>query len=143
MEVLKVKYINFKNSYASLRKAIETREKFRNSNDPDLIDVIEAGVIKHFEIAWETSWKFLQALIRSKNIATENSPKKIIRDCYSLGILPKKVAETLEELADVRNETTHVYDQDMSHEVCNEIINHYLILGDIIKHIFENKMLND
>ncbi len=59
---LQHKYDNFKKCYEALGKVIELQEQLKISAaaNPIMQDLVNAGVIKHFELAYETAWKFLK-----------------------------------------------------------------------------------
>ena len=42
-------------------------------------------------------------------------------ECYRLGLLTKEEASMLTEMIDVRNQTVHVYDENMAEEVSKMI----------------------
>lgn len=67
MESLNRKYENFKKCYAALGKSINTQHELEalslDLNNPliqNLPETVIAGVVKHFELTYETAWKFLK-----------------------------------------------------------------------------------
>ena len=52
-------------SIGALRTSIETSEKNWNSISKDMQDILRAGVIQNFEVAYEQSWKMLQRWIKT------------------------------------------------------------------------------
>jgi nucleotidyltransferase substrate binding protein (TIGR01987 family) len=137
MEDLNHKHDNFKKCYEALGKVIALQEQLEyiamdNSTAEDLFT---AGVIKHFELAYETGWKFLKEYLREKHNHEALSPKAIFRACQDYRVFPEIMVNDLITLADVRNNTTHIYNQILAQEVCNEIEKHYEVFGKILEMI--------
>lgn len=135
MEELKSKYINFKKAHAALGRTIKTRIAFVSAS-PDVEDMREAldlAVIKAFELTYETSWKFLKAYLTTFGESEAQSPKAVFRECYKRNVLPQGLVDELVLLVEVRNETTHTYDQKRALNVCNDILKHHTVLGKILE----------
>jgi nucleotidyltransferase substrate binding protein (TIGR01987 family) len=121
---LRHKYDNFKKCYESLGKVIQLQEQLELNADsnPIMQDLIIAGVIKHFELAYETAWKFLKEYLAYKYNCEAASPKPIFRECDKYQIFPQRIVNDLITLADARNSTTHIYNQILAQEVCSSIV---------------------
>jgi nucleotidyltransferase substrate binding protein (TIGR01987 family) len=135
-EGLRHKYDNFKKCYEALGKVIHLQDELIMStiSNPVMQDLINAGVIKHFEIAYETAWKFLKEyLSQTYNCEIPSSPKAIFRECDKYQIFPQIMVNELITLADARNTTTHIYNQILAREVCNSIVDHYKVFGQILQ----------
>jgi nucleotidyltransferase substrate binding protein (TIGR01987 family) len=103
----------------SLVKAIDALKRSVNSADanlgslsPDLQDAVKAGVIQHFEVAYEQCWKFIQRWIR-ENRAPEDadhprSRKELFRMAARFGLISDPLPWF--EFGDARNLTSHTYD---------------------------------
>jgi nucleotidyltransferase substrate binding protein (TIGR01987 family) len=138
MEKLNRKYENCKNSYEALGKIIITLNEIEamplnNSLPQNLIEAINAGVVKNFELTYETGWKFLKEylfIIHNREIL---SPKAVFRACEELELFPQSILNELITLADARNETTHIYSKILAQEVCNSIEKHYQVFGKILE----------
>lgn len=135
MEGLALKHSTFKDAFNALGRVINTRRRLqqKNPNDSDANDLLSSGVIQHFELAYETCWKFLKEFLEIKHDVKVNSPKAAFRECYELRILPKVLVDELTRLTDIRNETTHTYSQDKAQEVCDDILKHYLAQGNVLE----------
>ena len=135
MEVLNQKYENFKKAYEALSKVLEAQEKYKKiaAEDASLFQMHSAGVIQHFEMAYETCWKFLKQYLQELKEIDISSPKAIFRACYTNDILPLKITEELSQLSDARNKTTHIYNQILAQEVSNDIVKHQQVFAEILK----------
>lgn len=135
MEVLNQKYGNFKKAYEALSKVLEAQEKYKKiaAEDASLFQMHSAGVIQHFEMVYETCWKFLKQYLQEKKDIDLASPKAIFRACYAQDILTLKITDELSQLSDARNKTTHIYNQIIAQEVSNDIMKHQQVFGEILK----------
>jgi nucleotidyltransferase substrate binding protein (TIGR01987 family) len=137
MEILKHKYDNFKKCYEALGNIIEMQKKLNDiaATNPVADDLFNAGVIKHFELTYETAWKFLKQYILEVYNQDLSSPKPVFRACDVHKILPQYIVNELIMLVDARNATTHIYDQVLAREVCNSIVAHHRVFGMILDNI--------
>src|SRR6056297_2314390 len=92
-------------SIGALRTSIETSEKNWNSISKDMQDILRAGVIQNFEVAYEQSWKMLQRWIKN-NISPEEAEHPRTRK----GLIQDPTAWF--EYAEARNMTSHTYDEN-------------------------------
>ena len=134
MEVVNQKYENFSQAYQALSRSLETQEKYKKlaEEDNNLFQMHSAGVIQHFEMAYETCWKFLKEYLQQTKEIDLASPKAIFRTCYSQGILSLKITEELSQLSDARNKTTHIYNQILAKEVSSDILKHQQVFAEIL-----------
>jgi nucleotidyltransferase substrate binding protein (TIGR01987 family) len=113
MENLNNKYENFKKCYEALGKSIATQNELESiiQENPLAQNLLNAGVIKHFELAYETGCKFLKEYLLATHNREVLSPKTVFRACEEFQLFPKVMINELITLADARNETTHIYSQ--------------------------------
>jgi nucleotidyltransferase substrate binding protein (TIGR01987 family) len=135
MEGLDNKYDNFKKCYEALGNVIELQEQLEISAalNPVMQNLITAGVIKHFELTYETAWKFLKEYLAKTYNCEALSPKQVFRECEKYQIFSTIMVNELITLADARNTTTHIYNQILAQEVCDAIVKHYQVLGQILE----------
>jgi len=134
MEELIEKYDNFNKAYLALGRAIEIDKKLKtiDLHGIDGDELFSAGIIQHFELAYETAWKFLKVYLLTSNQKEVNSPKDTFKACLTHNVLPVTIVNNLILLADARNETTHIYSKILAREICNDIIKHYEVLGKVL-----------
>lgn len=133
METVSIKRINFQKSLNALQRSIQVYNRKKDNVPEDEFAVIVAGVIQHFEMAFETSWKYLKEVLEQKHDVQVASPKAVFQDCYKYKLLPENVTDKLIVLVNDRNRTSHVYDQSMAEAVCNSILHHYEVLGQVLE----------
>lgn len=136
MEDLTHKYNNFKKCYESLGNIIDLYKQLIDTvPEDDFVaqDLFNGGMIKHFELAYETGWKFLKEYLSEKYDHEALSPKTVFRACDVYKIFPQTMVNELITLADARNSTSHIYSQVIAQEVCNSIEKHYQVFGKILE----------
>lgn len=126
MERLRNKQEKFIKSLAALDRSIQV--SLRENLQKDIKQSLIASNIKHFEMCYESVWKFLQLYLEQKYKQQLNSPKKIFRECFALGILDSKITEELLNISEARNATVHDYDEETAQETCKRINDYYLTL---------------
>lgn len=131
MEKLESKYKTFITSLSALEKTIDVYQKLSHEESDNIRNAIAAGLIQHFEMAFETSWKFLKEFLEIKHGILVASPKTVFQACYKYQILSEALTNELILLLDDRNMTTHVYDEEMAEKMCKSIINHYQVLEKV------------
>lgn len=102
-------------SIEGLERSIKTANRVDNS-DEDLLETVRAGVIQHFEVAYEVSWKMIQRWIK-ENIAIDVKITK--KALYQRAAEYSLIAdvEIWMEYHNARIATSHTYDEDAAIEV--------------------------
>ncbi len=96
----------------ALQRSILAAERGMKSADEDLKETIRAGVIQHFEVAYEQCWKFIQRWVR-ENVSAEEaefprSRKQLFRIAARYGLVSDPLPWF--EFGEARNLTAHTYD---------------------------------
>ncbi len=68
---------NFAKSVDILERSVRTAGRIDDS-DEDLKETVRAGVIQHFEVAYELSWKMIQKWLKENISSDVNIPKKAL-----------------------------------------------------------------
>ncbi|MEO8398413.1 MAG: nucleotidyltransferase substrate binding protein [Ignavibacteriaceae bacterium] len=93
------------------------------------------GVIQRFEFTFELLWKTLKLFLADQGIIIK-SPKEALKETFSYGMIEDEIV-FLDMLED-RNQTSHIYSEDISKEIFNRIKKKYLIaIKDLVKEISE------
>lgn len=106
----------------SLDKAIKALERslvladglFKDIKiDPDLHETVRAGVIQHFEVAFELSWKYIQRWIRENKTPEDADNPRTRKDLFRLAARYNLIANPSAwfDYGDARNLTSHVYEE--------------------------------
>lgn len=138
-------YGNHKKKYLSLTKALETLDEslqiINNPKNQYLYESLRDSTIQRFEYSIDTFWKFLKIYIQEKEAIDleASSPRIILRQAESIGIIDKKSYQSLiDGLAD-RNLTSHVYNEGTAESILKNIPHYY----EIMKLVTENLKLNN
>ncbi|NLM44502.1 MAG: nucleotidyltransferase [Clostridiales bacterium] len=106
---------NFKNACDRLDEGI------KRYDEKD--DMYRDGLIQRFEFTFELAWKTLKSIFEDEGLMGLNSPKTVLREAYAAGLIVDE--ELWLNMLNDRNSTVHIYDEKMSIEICNNIINKY------------------
>ncbi len=107
---------------SSLESAVSSMEEtLARSEDRELMrrldrvtqDAIRAGVIQHFEVVYELSWKFIQRWVRLNGSVEEANHPRTRRELFRLAAELGLVADPAKwfKYGDARNRTVHTYNE--------------------------------
>lgn len=96
----------------SLRRSIDTSRRLPETTDPDLRETVQAGVIQHFEVAYELCWKFMQRWLRENAVAEEADFPRTRKELFRMAARSGLIVDPLPwfDFSDSRNRTSHTYD---------------------------------
>lgn len=123
MELIEKKYETSKKAVLNLKKGITRFAAIKDAPSRDEEEYAERrdSLIKRFELAFDTSWKYGKAYLEAKAGLVQNSPKAVFRECLRLNLLSEDQVCKALTMVDVRNETTHTYQDAFAEEVSNQI----------------------
>ena len=87
----------------------------------ELSDLERDGFIQRFEFCFEILWKCAKDYLRDVEGLDAASPKKVIRMSREVGLLTDEETEQALEMANDRNQTSHMYDEQMAIELVERI----------------------
>lgn len=120
---LKQRFQNFERAYLLLS---EVAGKDINSFN----QLEQAGIVQRFEILIELSWKVLKDYLENQGYDDVKNAKKAIRQAFQDKIITK--AETWMSALQLRNLTSHTYDEEILKEVVTFVTNDfYPIVRDL------------
>jgi len=82
-------------------------------------DVVRDSAIQRFEFTYELSWKTLKAYLEEKGLKELYAPKEVIRSAFQAGLISNDT--TWLDMVETRNETSHIYNEDMAEKVYNKL----------------------
>ncbi len=107
-------------SFEKFRKALnrldEGVKKAKDQLDND-------GVIQRFEFTFELMWKTLRLFLLSEGIIT-NSPREALKEAFRFGLISDE--ECFIDMLEDRNQTSHIYSEEISKSILNRIKKNYL-----------------
>lgn len=99
----------------ALRKLSELAEKDEYS------EVERDALIQRFEFSYELIWKCGKDYLRVQEGIDAASPRKVIRDCRTVGLLSDDEVKLALVMVEDRNLTTHTYDEQFAMELAERI----------------------
>ena len=119
----KQRFQNFEKAYEVFQRRIDEYEDNQDS------EAYQMALIQSFEITIELSWKVLKDYLQ--NLGTEvHSPKQVIRQAFQFEVIAN--GEGWMEALELRNLTTHTYDDEVAAKVLNFISgNFHPIIRDL------------
>ena len=129
MEKLIHKHQKFIQTLNALDRSIKIFS--RTDIDEDIRESLVASIIKHFEMCYEASWKFLKLYLEVHYSQIANSPREVFRQCFTFHIFDEQTTNEFLKICDARNTTTHTYDEENAQEICKRIGHYYQILKKI------------
>lgn len=81
------------------------------------------GVIQRFEFTFELLWKTLRLFLLSEGIITK-SPKEALKESFRFGLI--KDEDVFLDMLEDRNQTSHIYSEDVTKEIVIRIKNIYI-----------------
>lgn len=88
------------------------------------------SLIKRFEFSYEMAWKLMMSYEKDNGIDQLLGSRDVIRRAVSMSLIDN--GEAWMDMIDVRNRTSHVYDEEMAVDVTDDIIHtHYPLLTEL------------
>lgn len=82
-------------------------------------------MIQRFKFTFELAWKTLKVIFENEGLIGLNSPKTVLREAFSAGLIEDDELWLL--MLNDRNSTSHIYNEKLAIEICNNIIAKYAI----------------
>ena len=115
MSAYKQKFQNYKNALKKLNEGLK-RLEYED-------DLLRDGIIQRFEFTFEIAWKTLKAIFEDEGLIGLNSPKTVLREAFSAGIISNE--ELWLSMLKDRNSTTYIYSEEMAKKICLNIEEKY------------------
>lgn len=128
------RFENFRNALGRLSYAINYL-KSETELDENLKEMLMTGAVKKFELAWELAWKVMKDYAEYEGYRDIRGSRDAFRKAFSMGLIND---ERWMQSIDVRNMTSHDYDEGILNSVYESISSiYYPLFKD-----FEKKMLS-
>ena len=110
-------------SYQKYKKALKRLQEALNEEETEI--VID-GVLHRFEFTFELSWKTMKGCLEYMGIVNKTgSPRENIQLAFKQGLIDD--GEMWINIMLDRNSLAHLYDEDTSREIYDNIKNKYMI----------------
>ncbi|MFN0214430.1 MAG: nucleotidyltransferase substrate binding protein [Saprospiraceae bacterium] len=122
------RFQNYRKALARLRLAVIL------SQERELTDLEEQGLIQAFEFTHELAWKTMKDFLEDKGISNLIGSKDSTRNAFREGLITD--GEGWMEMINSRNITSHTYNEEVAEEIAEDILEQYFDLFEA----FEQKM---
>ena len=93
-------------------------------------EVFRDSAIQRFEIAFDVCWKTLKEKLRQEYGVEAISPKKVFQESFKQGLIENDAVWI--SMTDMRNETSHVYNEQFAEKVVLELPNIQVALEQLL-----------
>ena len=92
----------------------------------DASDLEIDGILHRFEFTFELAWKTMKDCLEEQGIVGKiGSPREIIKEAFSAGLIDN--GEVWMDMMLSRNELSHLYDEETSREIYDNIKEIYIL----------------
>ena len=114
------------NATRRLKEALQKKES----------DLMIDGVLHRYEFTFELAWKTLKDYLEYLGITINTgNPREIIKESFAHGLISD--GEVWIKMMLARNSLSHLYDEETSRQVYNEIKNEYIYQIENLIKLFE------
>lgn len=96
----------------------------------------KAGVIQHFEIAWELGWKVMRDFLAENGAEVMSTPGSVIRGAFAAGLIAD--GDGWMDALRLRNRLSHEYNREHADRAVEAIFNQHLArfsaLAETLRH---------
>ena len=139
MESMKTALILLLKALATLKDAFDVFLEAQELGNLKFILASEDSMVQRFEYTHEAFWKFLKRYLEKiYNLEAVNSPRSVFRACFQVGLCTEQETDLLLVMLDKRNQTTHVYDSVLVHQILPEVPMYYDCMIKIIDRVKKN-----
>ncbi len=131
MEKLKLKYENLSKALQRLEEVLFDFQNLQQENakesDERKYRIYRDSMIQRFEICVDLFWKYLKMFLEEKlkQIVKLVSPKPVVKDACRAKLISEKDAEVILEMINARNQSSHVYKEEVADYISSKIGNYY------------------
>jgi len=127
--------IRWKQRFQNFERAYQTFLRIVSIEKPS--EGERMGMVQGFEMVFELSWKLLGDYLKELGYDDVSGPRPIIKQSFQLKLIEDGHAWM--EMLDNRNQTTHVYNEDVAKAVEKNIKTIYLGLFTTLYELFKQK----
>ncbi len=121
------KKIRWKQRFVNFEKAFKLLERTLKIDSPS--EAEKGGIIRFYEVAFELSWKLMKDYLESLGFDVQ-SPRTAIKQAFQSNIIND--GELWIEALEARNLTSHIYNEDTTNLVVNNIKDkYYSLMNDL------------
>lgn len=108
--------VDFKKSTNRLNEALKE----------EVTDLEIDGILHRFEFTFELAWKTMKDCLEDQGIVSKiKTPREIIKEAFAAGLIEN--GEIWMDMMISRNELSHLYDEETSREIFDDIKEKYIL----------------
>ena len=113
----------FEERKEDLKKATN---KLNEALKEEVTDLEIDGILHRFEFTFELAWKTMKDCLEDQGIVGKiGSPREIIKEAFAAGLIEN--GEIWMDMMILRNELSHLYDEEASREIFDDIKEKYIL----------------
>lgn len=113
----------FEERKEDLKKATN---KLNEALKEEVTDLEIDGILHRFEFTFELAWKTMKDCLEDQGIVGKiGSPREIIKEAFTAGLIEN--GEIWMDMMISRNELSHLYDEETSREIFDDIKEKYIL----------------
>lgn len=138
MEKLNRRIETFSQALESFNESIELHREY-SLEEEKIFKATRDSVIQRFEYSTDLLWKILKIFLEDfeKITLTSVSPRNIIRDAVASRIISEKEGQICQNIISKRNETSHIYHEEVAEDIMEDIPEFYTTMLAILGRIKE------
>lgn len=128
-----IRWIQRFNNYKKGLKQLNDAVILSKNRELSLLE--KQGLIQAFEFTHELAWNLLKDYLEYQGNLEIRGSRDAIKEAFKVGLIVdgQKWMETIK----ARNITSHAYNEELVQSAFETIINHYMILFEELKNMFE------
>lgn len=104
---------------------IKATEKLEEALKEEESEIVIDGILHRFEFTFELAWKTMKDYLEYEGIIEKTgSPREVIKEAFSSGLIEN--GDIWINMMLARNALSHLYDEETSREVYDDIKNVYI-----------------
>ena len=119
-ELTEKRYEEYKENFKKATK------KLNEALNEDVTELKIDGTLHRFEFTFELAWKTMKDCLENQGIVGKiGSPREILKEAFSAGLIED--GEVWMDMMLSRNELSHLYDEETSREIYDDIKGKYIL----------------
>lgn len=113
-------------------------ERLKEALNVEETEIAIDGTLHRFEFTFELAWKTLKDYMEYNGIIeTTGSPREVLKTAFASGLIEE--GETWIDMMLARNSLSHLYDEETSRKIYNDIKEKYFKLIEKLNEVLDKK----
>jgi len=116
------------------KKLIKAFSRLEDSLNQEFTEYVQDSVIQRFEFTFELLWKTLKSYLEIQWF-DEKTPRNVLKKSFEIDLIDD--IDLFLDMIDIRNLTSHTYDENLAEDVYNFIKVNYIFIWKVINKLWE------